>query len=307
MKIFFQKLIVMVLAFAAFTVLAAEPEDFLPADAPIIFRVNCNQVFNRLKDALQNADHPVAVELTSQFNIDVCDFFSGQAWGAVYPKKPKSTQIFIKTKLSEKSFAQALAAASKNGQAPAIQIVKHKNRNIYVVYSNSAEKFAFCYLADDVIMVCSYGQHDIAAPAGKRNELISKINKDSTLALCIDMTGTPGNKKFNVQSVNMLIDLQGAAGSEEIALHIAAQCQDRKTASQLAGMYQFALPMLVSTLLINDPELARRQAAAIKVDCRDNQMSVDYRLDMESLKNIIKYFSDPNNSKLIFQTLQQIK
>ena len=297
----------MVLAFAAWTVFAAEPEDFLPADAPVIFRVNSNQVFNRLKDVLQNADHPVAAELTSKFNIDVCDFFSGQVWGAVYPEKPKSTQIFIKTKLAEKSFVRSLDAASKNGQAPAIQIVKHKNRNIYIVCSNSAEKFAFCYLTDDVIMVSSYGQLDIAAPAGKRNELIKKINKDSTLALCIDMTGTPGNKKLNVQSVDMLIDLQGAAGSEEIVLHIAAQCRNRKTASQLAGMYQFALPMLVSTLLINDPELARRQAAAIKVGSKDNQMSVDYRLDRESLKNIIKYFSDPNNSKLIFQTLQQIK
>lgn len=315
MKKFFTQLFVAILTFTAFAAVAAEPEQFIHADAPAIFRLDCKRALERLTIALQDSKSERAaefkaacIELKNKFNIELKDCFSGQAFLAVLPTADGIIQLFVKTNLPEKSFAEVFNAAIAQGNKN-WQIIQQNNRNIYVTSGrNDAEKFAIMYLTGDVIMGTRLADCTAVKPAEKRNALLDKINKTSLFALGIDVSELPGNKKFSgVHQFNIDADLLGAVNSESIKLHADLQCCNLQTAQQLEGMFQFILPAFVSAIFSNDPELALQLATAIKVKRNDMQLNVDCLINEAMLKKADEYLNNPANGEIIERVFKGLK
>lgn len=292
---------------------AAEPEQFIPATAPAIVRINVGDLLAKpwMKNVLAKAEAnekfaQEAAELQKAFGVPWHKLIVGNAWITMpdgnFDQKNGSVFLF-KTPVAEAKLAQSLNAAQTDKKFVLSKKVL-AGKTFYIStpvrrnQQKTAEASALAYLAEDVVLLCKaavLSDEFVQQFNGKSaNALLKQIDRSAVAAMLIDVAAAAGNDQCSqVKGVLKLAGDKVENLSFELDLH--GVFKDKNAASQLAMQIQLMFPGLVGLVFGNDDKLAMELAGALKVKTEKEEMFVSYRISYNTLLRIEKYLANPAN------------
>ena len=304
MKEFFLKCTALLLLFAAVTILAAEPESFIPADSPLIMRFNANKLVQMpwWKDAAkQNKSlKKIAVELDrikAESNIVPADIFAGDMWAAQVGKEDFIT--LIKTNITKSRFIQLLEQEkARKGRKAAYKSSVVGGLTVYIL-GKSGEEAALIYVAEDVMLIFKaelVSEALIASVLDKKaNPLLKSIDRKALFALYGDAKKMQlPAKKSKVLRLAATAELEGAS-QRDLRINGKLVCRNEKIAMQLAMQAQFMYPGVVGMLFGKDEALSSSLFNSLQIVPEKNVITGVFTLSGDQQLKIVKYMSNPAN------------
>ena len=282
---------------------AAEPENFIPKQAPGVIRININRMLTspELKEILDNNKEIKKLvdavndmlKNASGSKLKLSDIFSSQLWIAQTGKKQKDVTAYCKTALPEKVLQTAV---SKN---PACKVVDAAGKKAFV-YERAGKNLVVLYLADDVLMLSCLSdrlpQEVTASLQGGGNPLLSTIDRQMLAAGAVDMAAVTGQRKPKIRFISGKLDFNKALDlTSQVILH----CKSSQEALKMAMQIQFAAPGFIGMFFSKDENLAAALAEGLQVTPQNDAIIIDYSLKYTDFQKAVKYMSKAENRPLL--------
>lgn len=297
MKKFVQ--IIALLTVAVWTAAGAEPENFIPRQAPGIIRIDINRVLtspelktvidknNKLKSFLDQISD--MLKSPSGRTFKTSELFSGQLWTAQTGSTGKEAATYSKTAVPE---AELQAIISRN---PAGKIVEAAGRKAYI-YHRNGENLAVVYLAEDVLLISRLSERLVqeisSSLQGGGNPLLAHIDRKALVAVAADVAAVTGKKRAKIKFINGKMDL---SKSMDLTGKVMLHCKNSNEALKTAMKIQFAIPGLIGMLFSQDEKLAAALSEALQVMPQQDKLVISYDLQQDTLQQAVKYMSKLQN------------
>ncbi len=292
---------------------AAEPEDFIPDQSPVLFRVNAKQMLAipDLRELISTAsnDGKKAVSVIEFFeknyNIKPETVLSGQVWGTKTGSADHDAALYVKTELKENKLAEIFAGQAEKSENFIFNTTTLAGEKIYTIAPQKKIKgeqttLAIVYLAEDVLLLMPLTPSSagtlIASRQGGKNPLLKSINRQVLLAVFARMDG----EKEKIRLFDLQADIKNPV-KRDLNLLLKLTCKSSEYALQLAMQTQFIVPGILGMLFSNDPVLTSSLVGGFKVKPDGKRVEIKFALSKSDQDKLIKYFSDPNNRQALIE------
>ncbi|MBR2357181.1 MAG: hypothetical protein IKA65_04060 [Lentisphaeria bacterium] len=293
---------------------AAEPEDFVPAQSPVLCRVDARKLLAipELRELISSAsqDGKKALSVVEYFeknyNITPETVFAGQVWAAKTGAADTDAALYIKTALKEAKLAEIFADKAKNSKNFAFNATTLAGEKVYTIAPVNAAKekqppLAIVYLAEDVILftplTTTSAMTLTASRQGGKNPLLKLIDRRKLAAVYAQMDG----EKEKIRVFDLQADVKDPV-KRDLTLFLNLTCKDKEYALQTAMQMQFMVPGALGMLFGNDPLLVSSLVNGFRVKPDGKKIVIRWALSKSDQTKLIKYFADPNNRQTLINT-----
>lgn len=290
---------------------AAEPEDFVPAQSPVLCRVDAPKLFAipELRELIGSASHDGQKALSvieyfeKNYNITPETLFAGQVWAAKTGAADTDAALYIKTALKEAKLAEIFADKAKNSKNFAFNATTLAGEKVYTIAPANAAKekqppLVIVYLAEDVILfmplTTTSAMNLTASRQGGKNPLLKLIDRGKLAAVYAKMDG----EKEKIKVFDLQADVKNPV-KRDLTLLLDLTCKDKEYALQMAMQMQFMVPGVLGMLFGNDPLLVSSLINGFRVKPSGKKVSIRLSLSKSDQNKLIKYFADPNNRQAL--------
>ncbi len=299
---------VLLFGFALLPLRGADPADFVPKQAALVFYFDTARVADAawLKDLSKT--QPDAADAVSSFeaickkyNVSEKDFFPGALFVAGTDDDIDEVGFYLKTNIPEAVLPKLVAEIVEANKGS----VKIENRNVaghkIYVFSDSAhpekDAVALTYLAPDVVLLFQLDDDNAKLIAGSKggNPLLKKINRKLLAALVFDtkMLGDDA-KDLDLTFAEMTLNLVGANQSD-LALTVDLDCKNKETVQQIGMQVQMMVPMFLGMMFGKDQKLSAALMQGLQIKPADQRLSIEYNASEATLKAAGEYLKNPAN------------
>ena len=290
-----------------FTVVAAEPENFIPAQAPQVVRLNANRAVRMpwLKDLLSSADEKcreitLLLDELKKHGIESTTLFAGELWITRTAASDQAYAVLVKTALPEAKFAEFFNTQKNKNKNVELNVSTLAGHTIYISKYAPAYKAASgvpvfaVYLAKDVLAFMPLTDEAnlqlTALKQGGGNKLSAALDRKSLCAFA----GRAVLRKEKIRSIEAQFELSGQ-DQRNINFDATLVCKNAKTAMRKAMEFQFIIPSFGGLLFGNDEKLIREITDSLQIVPVNEKIVIKFSLDKSMQEKIIKYLSNPAN------------